>query len=43
MNNITIDILNEYHSDILSLDISNKEIEGILDLQRFVNLKALKC
>ncbi len=39
MNEETLKLLETYDSDITKLDISNSNIEGILDLSKFENLK----
>ena len=39
MRNVTILLLNKYPSDIKVLDISNKKINGILDISKFINLE----
>lgn len=39
----TIDLLNKYPNDITELDISKKQINGILDLTKYNNLTKLNC
>jgi hypothetical protein len=39
----TIELLDTYDPDILNLDISVKNISGILDLSKFTCLKSLRC
>ncbi len=39
----TIQLLESYDSDIFELDISNKNINGILDLKKFKKLIKLEC
>lgn len=41
MNQYTIDILSEYPNDITNLDISNKNINGLLELDKFKYLKKI--
>ena len=43
MNNITLKILSNYDKNTKILDISNKEIVGILCLKNFKNLEELNC
>ena len=43
MEEHTIQLLANYDLDIVELDISEKEIEGILCLKEFVELKKLNC
>jgi len=43
MNNNTIDLLNNYPFDIIKLDLLNKQINGILNLDKFSNLIKLDC
>lgn len=43
MNLQTIQILNTYSNHITKLDLSNKNIRGILNLKRFTNLTHLNC
>ena len=43
MEQYTINILNSYPKDILELDISNKNIVGLLDLYDFMALEKLIC
>ncbi len=43
MNNQTRKLLKSYPSDITELDISNKNISGVLSLRRFPNLQKLNC
>ena len=43
MNKRTIEILNKYDKNTISLDISNKEIVGILCLNDFKKLEELNC
>ena len=43
MNELTIELLESYDSNIEFLDISNIGIGGVLDLSRFTNLKELYC
>ena len=43
MNNDLINLLNKYNSDTKIIDISNKNIEGILDLSNFIMLRELYC
>ena len=43
MNTRTENLLNKYKKKVTELDISNKNICGILDLERFPNLKVLNC
>jgi hypothetical protein len=43
MNNNTIDILRNYNYNTGIIDIRNRNIEGLLDLQYFYNLKMLLC
>ncbi len=43
MNNDSIKLLEEYDKKLLILNISNKNINGILDLKKFVKLKELDC
>ena len=43
MNINTVCLLNNYPFDIIKLDISNKQINGILNLDKFSNLTELYC
>ena len=43
MEKATIKLLSEYNSNINKLDISQKNINGILDLDKFTNLTKLVC
>lgn len=43
MNKLTKSILEQYDDNIKELDISNKNITGIIDLSRFKNLIKLNC
>lgn len=43
MNDYTNNLLKKYKNDIKILNISNKNIEGILDLEQFNNSKELNC
>jgi hypothetical protein len=43
MNRETIKLLNNFDDDIIELDLSNKNISGILDLKRFELLEKLIC
>jgi len=38
-----MNILDEFTDDIIEIDISNKNIEGILDFTRFTKLTKLYC
>ena len=42
MESNTIEVLNDYSSEIIELDISNKNIIGPLDLFKFIKLKKNK-
>ena len=43
MNANTIQILNQYNIDIIELNLSSANINGILDLLKFTQLKTLNC
>ena len=43
MNTNTENLLNEYQFDIIELDLSNKQINGVLNLDKFYNLTILYC
>lgn len=43
MNLETINLFVLYDKNIEQLNISNKKIEGILCLEKFINLKYLNC
>ena len=43
MNINTMGLLNDYPFDIIKLDILNKQINGILNLDKFYDLKELNC
>ena len=43
MNINTINLLNNYPFDIIKLDLSYKQIKGILNLDKFCNLTELNC
>ena len=43
MNINTINLLNNYPFDIIKLDLSYKQINGILNLDKFCNLTELNC
>jgi len=43
MNNDTIKLLDKYDKNIKFLNISNKNIKGILDLKKFKKLNKLYC
>ena len=43
MNINTINLLNNYQFDIIKLDLSSKQINGILNLDKFCNLTILYC
>ena len=43
MNINTINLLNNYPFDIIKLDLSSKQINGILNLDKFCNLTELNC
>ena len=43
MNINTINLLNNYPYDIIKLDLSSKQINGILNLDEFCNLTELYC
>lgn len=39
----TISLLDKYEQDIKKLDLSNKNIKGILNLEKFYCLEELDC
>ena len=43
MNINTVNLLNNYSFDIIKLDLSSKQINGILNLDKFCNLTELNC
>ena len=43
MEQSTIKLLESHGKYVFTLDISNKNIEGLLDLEEFENLKKLDC
>ena len=43
MGNNTVGLLNNYPFDIIKLDLSRKQINGILNLDKFSNLTELDC
>lgn len=43
MNKNTKSIIDAYNNDIIELDISNKNIKGILNLSKFKKLTKLNC
>ncbi len=43
MDQYTINLLNKYDTNITKLDISNKNICGVLDLKQFPYLQELNC
>ena len=43
MESTTIELLNQYSSNITELNLSSKNISGILDLSKFQDLIKLNC
>ena len=43
MNINTVSLLNDYQFDIIKLDLTNEQINGILNLDKFSNLTELHC
>lgn len=41
METHTVDILNSFNKEIKKLEISNSNIEGLLDLKEFTQIKSL--